>query len=182
MKFESTDIPGLLTIRSDSHDDPRGTFMRIQSREEFAGKGLHAVPEQSSLSYNRLRGTVRGLHYQLAPYNEAKLVVCVSGGLFDAVVDLRKGSPAFGRAVGIPLSPTAVNMVYVPEGCAHGFQTLEDNTTLLYMISAPYQAETARGVRWNDPALGLDWPISEPVFLSERDKMFPLLSDLDTFF
>ena len=182
MKFETTEIPGLLIVRPDCHDDPRGTFVRVHSRQEFAAQRLTESPEQCSLSYNRTRGTVRGLHFQLAPYNEAKLVVCVAGSIFDVVVDLRKSSPAFGRALGIPLSPGDDSMVYVPEGCAHGFQTLADDTTLLYMISQPYQASAARGIRWNDPALGIKWPIRDGTSLSDRDSALPLLAELDCFF
>ena len=182
MNFETTDISGVLIVRPHLHNDPRGAFMRIHARQDFAERGINAEPAQCSLSYNLKRGTVRGLHYQLAPYNEAKLVVCVTGRMYDAVVDLRRSSPTFGRAIGIPLSPGANAMVYVPEGCAHGFQTLEDNTTLLYMISAPYEASAARGLRWDDPALGLEWPIREAASLSDRDRTLPLLSELDTFF
>jgi dTDP-4-dehydrorhamnose 3,5-epimerase len=182
LNFEETDIEGVLIVTPKLHEDPRGSFMRIHSREEFAGRGLNAEPEQSSLSYNRCRGTVRGLHYQLAPYNEAKLIVCLTGSVFDAVVDLRKSSETFGRAIGISLAPGRNSSVYVPQGCAHGFQTLEDDTTLLYMISSPYQESAARGIRWNDPALELAWPIQDNVFLSERDEALPLLSELDTFF
>jgi dTDP-4-dehydrorhamnose 3,5-epimerase len=182
VKFETTQIPGVLIVKSDCHDDPRGTFVRIHSRQEFAAAGLNETPEQCSLSYNNVRGTVRGLHYQLAPYNEAKLVVCVAGSMFDVIVDLRKSSPAFGRALGIPLSADRDRTIYIPEGCAHGFQTLADNTTLLYMISQPYQASAARGIRWDDPALGLEWPIREGVSLSVRDMTLPLLSELYTFF
>lgn len=182
MKFETTEIPGVLVVAPEFHDDPRGVFMRIHSREEFARGGLNASPEQTSLSYNRMRGTVRGLHYQLAPYNEAKLVVCISGSVFDAVVDLRKSSSTFGRAIGIRLAVGRSNSIYVPEGCAHGFQTLEDDTTLLYMISAPYNEAAARGVRWDDPALGLAWPIREKVSLSDRDRALPLMSELSNYF
>lgn len=182
MKFEDTEIPGVLIVRSDSQKDERGAFTRIHARAEFAEHGISAVPEQSSLSFNHARGTVRGLHYQLAPFNEAKLVVCLTGSMYDAVVDLRKSSPTFGRAIGIHLAARSDTMiVYVPEGCAHGFQTLEDNTMLLYMISAPYNANAARGVLWNDPALRLAWPLREDVVISERDKAFPRLFELDSY-
>lgn len=183
MKFDATDIPGVLRVSSDLFVDPRGTFTRIQSKSEFAERGLNAAPEQCSVSYNLKRGTVRGLHFQLAPYNEAKLVVCLAGRMFDAIVDLRKASPTFGKALGLELGGgTGSMMVYVPEGCAHGFQTLEDNTTLLYMISTPYHEAAARGLRWDDPALGLDWPIRDEVFLSDRDRAFPDFATLGSYF
>lgn len=183
MKFESTEIAGVFIVRSEMHADNRGIFTRIHARPAFAEWGLTACPEQSSLSYNRKRGTVRGLHYQIPPYNEAKLVVCVSGSMYDAVVDLRKSSATFGRALGIRLvARSDMMMVYVPEGCAHGFQTLEDDTTVLYMISNSYSADAARGVLWNDPALGLDWPLRDDVRMSDRDHAFPLFSELDTYF
>lgn len=178
MRFEPTDIPGMFVIESDPSSDERGSFARILCRREFAANGVHLNAEQTSVSYNRRRGTVRGLHYQIRPHTEAKLVCCVAGSAFDAVVDLRRASQTFGRAVWISLAADRANMVYVPEGCAHGYQTLEDNTTLLYAISAPYHSAAARGVRWDDPALRIPWPERKAVFLSERDKSLPLLSEL----
>ena len=182
MRFQSTEIPGLVVIESEPASDARGFFARLHCAREFIDNGIDLSPEQSSLSFNRKRGTVRGLHYQVAPYAEAKLVCCVAGSAFDAVVDLRRASPAFGRVHWVSLEATRANMVYVPEGCAHGYQTLVDDTTLLYMISAPYQATAARGVRWNDPALGIPWPETANVFLSERDKSLPLLVELEVDF
>jgi dTDP-4-dehydrorhamnose 3,5-epimerase len=178
MRFQSTPIPGLVLIDSPPAADARGSFARIHSRREFAEQGIRFEAEQTSVSYNRKRGTVRGLHYQLPPFVEAKLVSCVAGSAFDAVVDLRRASPAFGRAFWIELKATAANMVYVPEGCAHGYQTLVDDTTLLYAISVPYDAASARGVRWNDPAFGIPWPEPKTAILSERDRTLPLLAQL----
>jgi dTDP-4-dehydrorhamnose 3,5-epimerase len=177
MRFQPTPIPGLVLIESQPSADARGFFARLHSKREFAAQGIRLDADQTSVSYNKKRGTVRGLHYQRAPFVEAKLVCCVAGAAFDAVVDLRRASPAFGRAFWVELKAAEANLVYVPEGCAHGYQTLEDDTTLLYAISAPYDAASARGVRWNDPALGIPWPESKAI-LSERDRSLPLLAEL----
>ncbi len=180
MKFQPTEIAGVFVVMSELSSDPRGTFVRIHSRQEFEAKGLGPLPEQCSLSYNCRRGTVRGLHYQEPPHAEAKLVCCVSGAAFDAVGDLRRKPSTYGRALWFSLVANRNNMIYVPEGCAHGFQTLEDDTTLLYMISASYQADAARGILWNDAALAIPWPEREAVVLSERDKLLPRLADVET--
>jgi dTDP-4-dehydrorhamnose 3,5-epimerase len=177
VKFEPAAIEGVFLVRSDSSKDLRGSFARIHSRREFANLGLEQVAEQCSLSQNLRRGTIRGLHYQLPPSAEAKLVCCAAGSAFDAVVDLRRASPTFGRAIWFSLSAQTPTMVYVPRGCAHGFQTLEDDTTLLYMISAPYDAASARGIRWDDPALCIPWPLRDSPVLSPRDRALPLLSE-----
>jgi dTDP-4-dehydrorhamnose 3,5-epimerase len=182
MRFQATEIPGLVVIESDPSADARGSFSRVHCSREFIDNGIDFSPKQTSLSRNRKRGTVRGLHYQVRPFVEAKLVCCVDGSAFDAVVDLRRASPTFGRASWITLAAGRTNMVYVPEGCAHGYQTLEDDTSLLYMISAPYQASAARGVRWDDPVLGIPWPERANVFLSDRDKALPLLAQLEADF
>jgi dTDP-4-dehydrorhamnose 3,5-epimerase len=178
MRFEATDIPGVLLVEGPSTGDPRGSFTRLYSRREFEEQGLVPCTEQASISHNHKRGTVRGLHYQMPPFVEAKLVCCVAGSAFDAVVDLRRASPTYGRAFCVPLAADQPRMVYVPEGCAHGFQTLADDTTILYLISARYEASAARGIRWNDPALGIPWPLSEGLTLSERDRSLPHLRDV----
>jgi dTDP-4-dehydrorhamnose 3,5-epimerase len=131
VNFQTTDIPGLVVITTDVSTDIRGAFSRIHSRDEFAAGGIDPDFEQCSLSYNRARATVRGLHYQVEPYVEAKLVCCVAGSIFDAVVDLRRDSPGFGRAWWGTLAADRGISVYVPKGCAHGFQTLEDGAALL---------------------------------------------------
>jgi dTDP-4-dehydrorhamnose 3,5-epimerase len=182
MRFEPTEIGGVVRIESDPAGDARGFFARVHCSREFAGHGIDLAPAQTSLSSNRRRGTVRGLHYQVPPFAEAKLVCCVAGAAFDAVVDLRRASPTFGRALWLTLEAGRANMIYVPVGCAHGYQTLADDTTLLYMISAPYHAAAARGVRWDDPALAIPWPERANVFLSDRDKKLPLLAQLEADF
>jgi dTDP-4-dehydrorhamnose 3,5-epimerase len=180
MRFERTAIEGVYLVSSDAAVDPRGTFARVHSQQEFASRGLAPVVEQTSLSRNRRRGTVRGLHYQAPPHAEAKLVCCVAGALFDAVVDLRRGSETFGRAFWATLTAEKGPMMYVPKGCAHGFQTIEDDSAVLYMISTRYDAGAAGGVRWDDPALGIPWPERDNVHLSERDRSLPLLVEIQT--
>jgi dTDP-4-dehydrorhamnose 3,5-epimerase len=178
MNFQETEIAGVLIVTAQPNNDPRGTFVRVHSCQEFADHKLKWIPEQTSLSHNVKSGTVRGLHFQAPPYTEAKLVCCVAGAAFDAVVDLRRQSPTFGRALWFDLVADRSVMIHVPEGCAHGFQTLEDDTTLLYMISAPYRADAARGIRWDDPALRIPWPKPKAAFLSERDRSLPMLSQI----
>jgi dTDP-4-dehydrorhamnose 3,5-epimerase len=129
------------------------------------------------VSFNARRGTLRGLHYQRRPHAEAKLVRCTAGAIFDVVVDIRPGSPTFGKWFGARLTAENRDMLYIPEGCAHGFQTLEDNTELFYQMSAPYHADCAAGIRWNDPSLGISWPSMDPI-LSAQDANHPLLADL----
>ena len=178
MRIEITEIPGLFIIESDTYFDDRGSFSRIHCHKEFEANGLDFHPEQSSLSFNKYRGTIRGLHFQAYPFSEAKFVTCIRGAAFDAVVDLRRSSPMFGKAFWFNLDANRSESIYVPKGCAHGFQTLTDETTLLYMISSSYQEKFAKGIRWNDPAFNIPWPIKDSVRLSERDQLLPLLNDL----
>lgn len=182
MRFQATEIAGLFVIESDPSSDPRGFFARLHSHREFSEAGLDLSSEQTSLSHNDKRGTVRGLHFQAPPHTEAKLVCCVAGSALDAVVDLRRKSGSFGRALWFPLDARRPTMIFVPQGCAHGYQTIEDDTTLLYMISTPYDPASAGGIRWDDPVLGIPWPEREAVLLSERDKALPLLSELGSIF
>jgi dTDP-4-dehydrorhamnose 3,5-epimerase len=154
------------------HRDERGYFARTWCRAEFEARGLNARLEQCSTSFNVSRGTLRGLHYQAEPYEEAKLVRCARGALYDLIVDLRPGSVSFRKWFAVELTASNLLMLYVPEGFAHGFQTLEDETEVLYQISESYRPEYARGVRWNDPAFDFRWPMDERV-MSERDLSFP---------
>jgi dTDP-4-dehydrorhamnose 3,5-epimerase len=151
--------------------DERGFFARTWCADEFRQLGLNAKLAQCSISSNTRRGTLRGMHYQAEPYAEAKLVRCCSGAIYDVIVDLRPSSPTYCKWSAAELSSANRKMLYVPEGFAHGFQTLVDNTEVSYQISAAYQPEYARGVRWNDPAFGIAWPISHPI-LSARDRAF----------
>jgi dTDP-4-dehydrorhamnose 3,5-epimerase len=149
--------------------DDRGFFARSFCREEFAAHGLEAEVAQCSISFNRHRGTLRGLHYQAAPHAEAKLVRCSAGAIWDVVVDLRPGSPTFKLHFALTLSAAEGRMLYVPPGLAHGFLTVDDATEVAYQMSVPYHAPAARGVRWDDPAFAIPWP-APPLVISERDR------------
>lgn len=154
------------------HPDERGFFARTFCTNEFAIHGLNARIVQCSISFNRRRGTLRGLHYQAAPRAETKLVRCTRGAVYDVVLDLRGDSPTFRQWIGVELTEQKRNMVYIPEGCAHGFLTLADETEVFYQMSEFYALESARGVRWDDPAFRIDWPGKVEV-ISERDRTYP---------
>jgi dTDP-4-dehydrorhamnose 3,5-epimerase len=174
VKIVPLKLDGAFVIELVPASDDRGFFARSWSANEFHNRGLNGELVESSISFNRLRGTIRGLHFQAAPNEEAKVVRCIRGAIFDVIVDLRPSSPTFRKWQSIELSALNRLSVYAPEGCAHGFQSLEDDTEVLYLISTPYAPEAARGVRWDDPTLGIDWPIDHPI-LSERDRSFPLM-------
>jgi dTDP-4-dehydrorhamnose 3,5-epimerase len=175
MIFESTHIEGVWVIEAERLEDERGFFARTWDVGEFAERGLNPHLAQCSISYNRVRGTLRGMHFQAAPYEEAKLVRCTSGALFDVAVDVRPGSPTFGGWFGVELSARNRRALSVPEGCAHGFLTLEDGCEVHYQISERYVPEASRGVRWNDPAFAISWP-GEVVVINERDRSYPDVS------
>lgn len=172
MKFLSTAIQGVLEIRIEAKSDERGFFARTWCRSLFAAQGLEPNLVQCSISYNTKKGTLRGNHYQAPPFEETKLVRCTRGAIYDVVVDLRVKSPTYKRWIAVTLTAENRNMVYVPKGCAHGFLTLEDNTEVFYQMSEVYDAASARGVRWNDPAFGITWPEKVEV-ISERDRTYP---------
>jgi dTDP-4-dehydrorhamnose 3,5-epimerase len=172
MRFEATDIPGCVVVHLERHEDKRGHFARVWDGAVFAEHGLNPTLAQCSVSFNRRKGTLRGMHYQVPPHAEAKLVRCTRGALFDVCLDLRPDSPAFRRWVGVELTPDNGRALYVPEGCAHGFLTLADATEVLYLISAPYVPEAAAGVRWDDPAFAIAWPGAVAV-IHERDAAYP---------
>jgi dTDP-4-dehydrorhamnose 3,5-epimerase len=172
MIFTETALPGVWLVAPEPREDVRGCFARTWCEREFRGAGLTARWVQSSVSYNKTKGTLRGLHFQRAPHEEVKLVRCTRGALYDVVVDLRRGSPTFTKHVAVELTADNRLMLYIPEGCAHGFQTLEDGTEVLYDISAFYAPEHAAGVRWDDPAFGIAWPDRNPI-IAERDRRFP---------
>ena len=172
MIFTETDIPGVWVIEIRPVPDKRGFFARTFCREEFSARGLCGDVSQCSLSWNEHQATLRGLHYQLAPYGECKLVRCERGAIFDVAVDLRPSSPTYCQWVGLELRETDYRMLYIPEGVAHGFQTLMDRTRVHYQISGPYHAGSAAGVRFNDPAFGVAWPCP-PRVISDRDRNYP---------
>jgi dTDP-4-dehydrorhamnose 3,5-epimerase len=174
MVFTETPLQGAFIIEPELILDERGFFANTWSQEAFRERGLNSQLVQANLSLNKLGGTLRGLHYQVEPFREAKLVCCAVGSIFDVIVDLREESPTFHQWFGAELSSNNRRMLYVPENFAHGFQTLQDNTEVAYQMSEYYHPEAARGLRWDDPALGIEWPL-EVTVISERDKQHPLL-------
>ena len=174
MRFLETDLAGAFIIELDLAEDDRGFFARSWCTEEFAARGLNTSIVQCNISYNRRRGTLRGLHFQVAPHDEAKLVRCTRGAMYDVIVDLRPDSATQYSWIGVELSAENHRMLYVPEGFAHGFQTLVDDTEVFYLMTAEYRPAAARGLRWNDPTLAITWPIADPI-TSARDAGHPLL-------
>ena len=172
MTFHETKISGVFEMHLEPTLDERGFFARSWCREEFESYGLNPKLVQCSVSFNIRKGTLRGIHYQAAPYAESKLVRCTRGAIYDVVVDLRPQSPTFKDWISKVLTAENHHMVYVPEGCAHGFLTLEDASEVFYQMSEIFNAESARGVRWDDPAFQIAWPEKVEV-ISERDRSFP---------
>lgn len=172
MRFAETAIAGVLVVEAEPHADARGAFARLHCPDEFAAAGHPFTPAQTSLSRNPRRGTLRGLHYQPAPHAEVKLVRCVRGAVFDVAVDLRPESPTHRRWVAAELTADNLRALLAPQGVAHGFLTLTDDTDLLYQIAPKFQPGHEAGVRWNDPAFGIDWPFA-PTVISERDAGYP---------
>ena len=173
MRFTATPIPGVMILDLEPHADHRGFFARSWCDREAAAHGLAPLRStQCNISFNRRKGTLRGMHYQSAPFEEVKLVRCTAGALYDVAVDVRPGSAAFGRHVGVELTAANRRMLYVPAGCAHGFLTLADDTEVFYQMSEVYSPEHQRGFRWDDPRFGVHWPapIEE---ISERDRTYP---------
>lgn len=175
MIFGETAIAGLLCVEAEAQRDPRGWFARSYCRDEFRARGLTAEFVQANLSWNERAGTLRGLHYSLPPALETKLVRCTRGALQAVVIDLRHASPTFLSVVALPLEALRPVQLYVPAGCAFGFQTLVDATEVSYMMGAIYRPEAERGIRWDDPRFQINWPLP-PAVISERDRQF---SDFD---
>jgi dTDP-4-dehydrorhamnose 3,5-epimerase len=172
MLFHQTTLPDVHILEPERKEDDRGFFARIWQPAELTDQGLSARLAHVSVSFNRKKGTLRGLHYQAAPMAEVKIVRCTRGAVFDVAVDLRPASPHFRRWVGIELTAENGRALYIPEGFAHGFQTLSDDTELLYFISEEYSPDHARGARWDDPAFGIAWP-SDVRTMNERDRTYP---------
>ncbi|MDH5262943.1 MAG: dTDP-4-dehydrorhamnose 3,5-epimerase [Gammaproteobacteria bacterium] len=175
MRFVATEIPGCAMVEIEPHQDERGFFARTWCRNEFAGAGFSSQLVQCSVSRNRKRGTLRGMHFQLPPSCEGKLVRCTRGAIVDVVVDLRSTSPCYLDHVSVELTADNGRAVFIPPGCAHGFQTLEDNSDVFYQMTDVFAPELAAGLRWNDPALAIDWPVDSPI-MNQRDRNYP---DLD---
>ena len=176
MRFLPTALDGVILVAPEPHTDARGSFSRTFCAEEFARAGLPPVFVQCNVSSNLRRGTLRGLHYQDLPHPEGKLVRCTRGALFDVAVDLRPGSASLHRWIGVELHGDSLHALWIPPGFAHGFVTLLDDTELFYQMTEPFHPDLARGLRWDDPALGIAWPVADPV-LSARDASLPLLDD-----
>jgi dTDP-4-dehydrorhamnose 3,5-epimerase len=175
MIFTELRLPGAFTIDIEPLSDERGFFARTWSADELQTHGLSTVVAQASIAYNTHRDTLRGLHYQEAPHAEVKLVRCSRGALYDVIVDIRPGSATFGEWVGVELTAENRRTLYVPEGFAHGYQTLADDTEVWYQMSTAYAPGAARGIRFDDPRLAIDWPPATGRIVSERDRGWPTL-------
>jgi len=172
VKFSPTALAGACIIDIEPVPDERGFFARSWCREEFAKHGLNPDLAQCSISFNKKCGTLRGMHYQAKPHEETKVVRCTRGAIYDVIVDLRPESSTFRKWIAVELSADSRRMLYIPAGFAHGFQSLTDDTEVFYQISAPYHPESARGIRWDDPAFGIEWPVMERV-ISDKDRQYP---------
>jgi dTDP-4-dehydrorhamnose 3,5-epimerase len=172
MIFSATSLPGAYVVELEPQRDMRGFFARTWCKREFEEHGLDAELAQCSMSYNARRGTLRGMHWQTPPSEEAKLVRCTAGAIYDVIIDLRAESPAYLKHVGVELSQGDRRALYVPRGFAHGLQTLADDSEVFYQISEFFAPEHTRGIRWNDPTFGIEWPIPDPILL-DRDNSYP---------
>jgi dTDP-4-dehydrorhamnose 3,5-epimerase len=172
MEFSETSLKGAYLVRLKLIQDERGYFARGWCREEFLQHGLNPQMVQLNVGFSLRRGTVRGMHYQLAPHGEAKYVRCTRGAIYDVIIDLREGSPTLRQWFGIELTPDSGLMLYAPEGFAHGYQSLQNDTEMYYMTSSPYAPAAARGVRYDDPAFGVRWPLPVSV-ISKADRDWP---------
>jgi dTDP-4-dehydrorhamnose 3,5-epimerase len=178
LSFSETEIPGVVVVEAEPVRDERGSFARAYCRREFDEHGIDFVPVQISRSTSTRRGTLRGLHFQAPPAGEAKLVLCTRGSVFDVAVDLRDDSPTYGSWTAVKLAAASTRSIYIPPGCAHGFQTLEEGTEVMYLISEFYEPSLQRGIRWDDPRLAIEWPDIKERTTSERDAGLPTLDEL----
>lgn len=173
MIFSETPLKGAHVVDLKPLKDERGFFSRTWCQHEFEDMSLTARVVQCNLSFNHKKGTLRGMHYQVAPYEETKLVRCTKGAIYDVIVDLRPDSDTFRQWFGVELTEENHSMLFVPEGFAHGFQTLTDDAEVFYQVSQFYQPGAERGLRWNDPAIGIEWPLKEGLTLSQKDQAWP---------
>lgn len=171
MKFTETRLKGSYIIEPELIEDERGFFARSWCQNEFKEYGLNPNLVQCNISFNKKKGTLRGMHYQVAPHEEAKLVHCTKGAIYDVIIDLRSSSLTFKQWIALKLTAENYKMLYIPEVFAHGFQTLEDNTEIFYQMSESYHPECARGIRWNDPTFNIKWPVDEQI-ISEKDLQY----------
>jgi dTDP-4-dehydrorhamnose 3,5-epimerase len=179
MKFIPTGLAGACTVEIEKLEDERGFFGRAFCSDEFARNGLSSTFVQCNVSFNARKGTLRGMHFQEKPHEEAKLVRCTRGAIYDVIVDIRRASSTFGHWLGVELTADNLRMIYVPKGFAHGFQTLADDSEVLYQMSEFYHPDSARGVRWDDRTLAIRWPITYAV-VSARDRTLPSLDEVLT--
>lgn len=171
MKFTALKIPGVFLIETEPINDERGFFTRTFCRNEFVRNNLNPDIIQTNLSFNHQKGTIRGIHYQIPPAEETKVVSCIKGSIFDVIVDLRSNSSTYKSWIGIEIGESKCKSIYIPTGCAHGFQTTEEKTLVFYQMGNFFKPECARGIRWDDPALGIKWPL--PVTnISEKDRNY----------
>lgn len=177
MLFHTTTLPGVVRIELELREDERGFLARTFCEREFQEKGLNTKWPQCNLTLTRKRGMIRGMHFQADPRPEIKLIRCAAGAIYDVLVDVRRSSPTYGKWEGFELTGENHRTLYVPAGIAHGFQCLRANSEVFYQMSEFYVPELARGLRWNDPSVGISWPLPEPL-LSERDRNLPLFSSL----
>ena len=172
MRFTKTALPDAYLIELEKIEDERGFFARSWCSSEVAEHGLNPRVVQCSISFNEKKGTLRGMHFQMAPHSEVKVVRCTMGAIYDVIIDLRPGSPTFKRWAAFELTAGNRRMVYIPENFAHGFQTLQPQTEVFYQMSAFYAPESSRGVRWNDPQFGIEWPKGDRI-ISPKDQQYP---------
>jgi len=170
--FAETKLKGVYVIEIEKLKDHRGFFARTWCKKEFEEHNLVSRVRQANVSYNKKKGTLRGMHYQLSPYEETKLVRCTMGAIYDVIIDLRPVSPTYTQWIGVELTAENYKMLYVPENFAHGFITFEDNTEVAYQVSQFYTPGSERGIRWDDPAFQIDWPLEVQV-ISDKDKNWP---------
>lgn len=175
MIFKETKLKGAYSIDLEKREDDRGFFARIWCRDEFSKHGLNTKLVQGNMSYTAKKGTLRGLHYQVSPFQETKVIRCTRGALFDVIIDMRSNSPTFKQWIGVELSASNYRMLYVPEGFAHGFVTLQDDTEATYLVTEFYNKESERGIRYNDPSINIQWPIAIE-HISEKDNSWPDLT------
>ncbi len=174
MIFSETKLKGAFIVDIEPIEDARGFFARSWCQEEFKRHALNPRLEQCNISFNKKNGTLRGMHFQLSPHQEAKLVRCTKGNIYDVIIDMRLESETFREWIGIELSADNRRMLYVPEGFAHGYQTMEDDSEIFYQVSESYHPESERGVRWDDPLIGIAWPMAQPL-ISDKDRSWPRL-------
>ena len=173
MIFRETSLKDAFIIEPERIEDERGFFARAWCKKEFEAHGLNPCVVQINLSFSKKRSTLRGMHYQGVPHQEAKLFRCIRGAIYDVIIDLRPASPTYLKWIGVELTADNRKMLYVPEGFAHGYQTLVDNTEVLYPVSQFHSPESERGVRWNDPTFGIEWPDRDNVVISQKDESWP---------